>query len=681
MFPKMWTVIAGGLLLGLAANCSLLADSPPGAVEATLGPAVALRWEEGPISFGLIVSLDGVSWSGPAAKDLLVGRCWSGVFLYPSQSLADQELNQAPTLVCRPFSQITQASPVDFDRDGDDDLIVTDRLGHFYLCPRQGSHPAILFPDVPPEKDHRTGLPFHIPYENPNIDRIDSQGGYINPEYFNYTYPIRYPTQPDKVDLIFGDMAGNLWWLPDDSQGNGRAQYTGVRYRKSDGREWVKPAERISDETGNPFLLGENIDGERRFLGANTRPALVCNPVTGAFDLLVLSGALKQQVFYLKRVNPEDERKPVFRNLGEVGFAGGGFNSPSMISDLVFHSHLTVVPDAGNRNNLLVSCGCRLAFYENLTPRDEVPRYRFRRYASARDASAFLACPTEILRDAEGRRYLLDNTGVKWQFFELKKEEEKLRLGWPGIEVVDQNGPFRVESETDHICWSVWGFHRSARWDFDGSARQHLVVTTDKGHLYLLIEDENTMRNRPFRFRSAGPLKDDRGQVIKIHNRAVAAGIDLNEDAREDLVAGGVSYQFGIAKDPEPGGGYFHLIHRGLDAEGLPILARKEPLELVGHPLELRHRNGHAQLQAIDLDGDGAKEVILADGNGVGHVFRPVPGRPALEFTGKIVPGFSIEHFLGDLDADGQLECFYGGGETGLGHRRKLNFPQDARRR
>jgi hypothetical protein len=280
-----------------------------------------------------------------------------------------------------------------------------------------------------------------------------------------------------------------------------------------------------------------------------------------------------------------------------------------------------------------------------------------------------------VLTDRRGRRYLLDNTGVRWEFFRIENTRGQVRLVWPGTPLLDQNGIFRVEAETDPQAWEVWGYHRSSRWDFDRSGRQHLVVGTDKGLLYLLVEEPRTMDAPPFRFRSVGPLADRTGKVIRVHNRAVAAGVDLDGNGREDLVVGGISYQLGIPADPEQGGGFYYLLQRGLDAGGLPILEPLQPLPLEGYRFGTPI-NTHVQIQAVDLDQDGAKEVILASQrpDSEGRVFRPVPGRPALRFTGKVVPGYLIEHHLDDLDGDGALDLVFGGGEQGVGYYRKLRF-------
>jgi hypothetical protein len=667
-------------------------------ITAKLGPQVALRWQQGPISFGMVLAGQVVSWSNPNTKDILISRCWEGVYLYPSGNLTAEELNRDPIRMCAPFTEITMGLPVDWNHDGKDELIVTNRLGGFFLLDRQGSYPSLKFPAGPCERDFKTGLEFKIPYENPNRSKLDNLGGYGKTDSGNYTYPIRYPPSGDKVDLIFGDWAGVLWWLADQSEGdcpnfrghrgeavvgeNGtvlfaadRAHYSGTRYVKSDKKEFSKPADKICDESGEPFLLGEGNVGQNQFHGANTRPVVFRNSVTRSDDLLVLAGTEEQQVFYLKRINPTTERKPIFKNMGEVKFKGDGLNHPSSIMNLGFHTILIVIPSSDGRNDLFVSDGCRLAYYRNTRPDGELPEYQFSHYMSAPDSQMAMSCPTEILKDRRGNRYLLDNTGVHWEFFQIKTDGDRVRLVWPGIRLMDQNGVFKVEAETDPNAWKVWGYHRSARWDFDGSGRQHLVVGTDKGLLYLLIENEHTMDAPPIKFRSVGPLKDSSGQVIRIHNRAMASGIDLDGDGREDLIAGGIPYQMGAKTDPSPNGGFYYLINKGLDKDGLPVLEPMKPLPIEGYQLETP-KNTHVQIQVVDLDHDGNKEVILASQRPDvhGRVFRLIKNGPGLEFTGKVLPGFSIRQHLVDIDGDGELELICGGGEHGIGWYSKFSF-------
>ena len=222
-----------------------------------------------------------------------------------------------------------------------------------------------------------------------------------------------------------------------------------------------------------------------------------------------------------------------------------------------------------------------------------------------------------------------------------------------------------LEGGTDHVHAEKWGFHRAALWDYDGSGRQHLIVGTDKGLLYLLCEERLLGTGGRFEFHSHGPLKDTVGNVIRVHNRVAAAPLDVDRDGRLDLVLAGASYQMGIERDPSPGGGIYYARNRGCQPDGTPLLDPVRPLQTIGHA----HRfalNTHAQLQSLDLLGNGERLLVIAtqDEGFRGYVYRPADGPLAIGFTGMTLPCLSIEERLLDLDADGRWEYVRSGGET-----------------
>ena len=82
-----------------------------------------LKWDFGPVSFGNLVAGSIVSWSSPSSSDLLLSRCWRGVYLCPSNNLSDSELKGDPIKVCDDLEYLTRAVPLDWNRNGADDLI------------------------------------------------------------------------------------------------------------------------------------------------------------------------------------------------------------------------------------------------------------------------------------------------------------------------------------------------------------------------------------------------------------------------------------------------------------------------------------------------------------------------------------------------------------------------------
>lgn len=226
--------------------------------------------------------------SAKNSQDLLVSRIWQGIYAYPSQgTFNDKDILKQPRFIGKAGILVFQ--PVDWNKDGTVDLIAGDRNGFLYLIPGDG-----VFPDTHYDqsnaaimRDTVSNLPFNIPYENPNVSQMDNLGGYIDLQYYNYVYPKIYssPTFKKFRDLIIGDFAGNLWWLPDESDGKGKPSYSGVKYIKTEtkqktgikyqedlGLDYVKPIEKITDEQNQPFLLGTGKEKKNYFQGSNTRP-------------------------------------------------------------------------------------------------------------------------------------------------------------------------------------------------------------------------------------------------------------------------------------------------------------------------------------------------------------------------------------------------------------------------
>ncbi|HCS76011.1 MAG TPA: hypothetical protein DIW17_19325 [Clostridiales bacterium] len=129
----------------------------------------------------------------------------------------------------------------------------------------------------------------------------------------------------------------------------------------------------------------------------------------------------------------------------------------------------------------------------------------------------------------------------------------------------------------------------------------------------------------------------------------------------------GISYQLGIKSDPIPGGGVYYILNKGLDKSGLPLLSEPKPLKIKGYEFEMRI-NSHIHIQALDIDNDGEKEVIISNQGDEfkGLVFKVCKDEIALKYTGKYIEHISMEENLLDIDNDGQLELVFGGGENGV---------------
>ena len=669
-----------------------------------------LKSDYGPVSFGTVISGAIIQQSGKSSKDLLVGRCWEGVYLYPSINLKDEESNISVIKVTKDLSWLPAILPADWNRDGKEDLIISNYTGFLYFFKSKGELPELFFEMGEMLKDSEKNLLFNIPYENPEHPVLNNLDGYFDTAFFSYPFPVLYPFEghickehpcdihlckghlyEEKLgegkylDLIIGDWGGNLWWLSDLSNGSGKPVYSGERYYKDSkeivtdfgrkvvkeyGMEYVKPHEKLCDENGIPFLLGDGYDSGVEYCGGNTRPVLYKNHVTGSNDLLVLAGMNDPKLIYLQRVNDTAERKPVFKNLGEVKISGFEFKPFAHI-----HAKIIVFNNDKGLNDLLISDGSKIAVITNSGSGNIKPDFIFSHYISAKNAPVGGNNFTEILTDYKSmKRYILDNTsGNTWELREVTNNMNTSEISYCRHLLHDQNGIFRVEGETDPQGGKkYYGFNRAVKWNYDGSSKQHLIVGTDKGNFYLLVDAGDFSEDSGFKFKSIGPLKDCEGKIIRIHSRSCACGIDLNGDGIEDLILGGVSYQLGIKTDPNPGGAFYYTINKGVDENGIPILGRVMPLKIEGCNFNFKV-NSHIHIQVIDIDNDGEKEVILSnqyDQNMYfkGCVFKVMKDKIGLYYTGTYLECFTTEHNLLDIDGDGKPELVFAGGENGVGY-------------
>jgi len=154
-----------------------------------------------------------------------------------------------------------------------------------------------------------------------------------------------------------------------------------------------------------------------------------------------------------------------------------------------------------------------------------------------------------------------------------------------------------------------------------------------------------------------------------VHNRLCAVPADLNNDGYEDLILGAATYQLGIKTDPNPGGGLYYLINKGIGADGLPLLAEVMKLPIEGWEPKIG-LNSMINMQTLDIDNDGEKEVIIGirEEKYLNRVFKVKKDEIGLQYTGFKVPGMRhIEHLL-DIDGDGMAEIVFAGGEPGIGY-------------
>ena len=208
-------------------------------VPVSYGPPQTILTDKGPISFGMIVSAEVVSWSAPDAKDILVARLWEGVYLYPSQDL--QSIGQ-PLQLCDTLGRIPLMVRTAGGLPAETSTVIgADRSGNLFYLKKVGTPPNLRLEAAEPVRDSSTHLPFNVPFNNPHYRLED----------FNYLFPVVYPSRRDEPPgLIVGDWAGRLWWMRCDRAIDGLPSFKGESYRKSDGRSFARPALQAVDEGG-----------------------------------------------------------------------------------------------------------------------------------------------------------------------------------------------------------------------------------------------------------------------------------------------------------------------------------------------------------------------------------------------------------------------------------------------
>jgi hypothetical protein len=628
------------------------------------------RSPRGPVSAGWC---SGGCAFRPADGDpdaIVFTRIWDEAYLYPAGDVRANPLKLTEGLGdCR---AITAA---DWNHDGVEDFVLSSRNGFLFLFEQVLTPDGIRLVQREILRDCRTGHVFNIEFLHPVLGRLDSLGGYVSLAFHNYLYPAHYPGAGGAVNLVVGDSAGRLWWLPDESGGRGAPRYSGRTYRKDDalvitqaGRALIKtygdhyatPADSLADEAGAPFVLGDFFQNGITYPGGNVKPIVIRNPRSGLLDLLVAAGVRSYSLHYLQCVAADPGGKPVFRY--------GGAVTPVGLPEQVFCYHIAHAL-CEKTGTLAISVDSHRVFRCDLAWKDGRPVFGRAEAVEGDNVQATGYQADFVVTDpATGGRYVSDFPN-KLRFRRLSGTGPVF-IDHPGIELTSGGAPVRPLGETDPQMLETWGFHRSALWRFDGSLRNHVILGTDTGNLRLVIDEGNCFTTGECRL--TGYLRDRDGEEIKLHNRAAVAAFDLDGDGREDLIVGGQTYQRGIGTDPAPGSGFRVYLNRGVDAAGLPVLEKAElVIEGYAFPSGI---NAHMHLAAADIDGDGEPEVIISvqqDGPR-GRIMKKVPGKCALYYTGNDIPRFSIHDGLMDIDGDGELEIVFGGGETGFITYRKL---------
>jgi hypothetical protein len=654
------------------------------------GPRQYLRTAYGPRSYGFLLYFHRANLPFPGGGGLMLNVNGAGCQFIPSVDFSDAELLQEPVSMKTDLNRTFMTTSVaDWDGTGKDQIIACG-YGVLFRARVAGElpHPRLEFCGALRDADY--GLPFSMPASNASGELADD-GGYSDPQFMQNIFTAQYRAPPgsSQVHLIAGDLVGRLWWLEDTSQGTGEPAYGGIqvhkdpdRYRhvkcyqraephyRDFGTDYAQPTALVCDENGEPLLLGEHQYMGQRRLGSMLKPTVFRNPETGLDDLLVVCGLSEVSVIHLQRVNPASEAAPRFRNRGAVEVRD--FSSTDRYNSISFWSGLVVKePQA----EVLLSSVFHMVVCKYDLCRGRLRLTYDREICQANTYAGGSVFSEVVVDPSAGRRYLVDCLGTRVCLRQTERRGPDIYIPADRRFVLDGGQPLYVAGGTDPYICDKWGFDKVRQWDFDGSGRQNLIMAADSGRLYLLRERDDTFASdHGFPYDVHGPLVDSAGGVLKAHNRVSVACVDVTGNGLEDLIIGGSTYQAGFVFDDDIGTGIYLVENIGTDAAGLPELLPKQPMDLGGFVLHPR-TSTHIELQGVDIDGDGQKEVVacLEQDRYLPRVFRVDGASRQLLSADEFVcdlSAFAVS-FL-DIDDDGRLEAVFGGDEAGRAWFRRL---------
>ena len=618
----------------------------------------------GPLSAGLPNAGTAFMPADGTGESVVFTRIWDEAYMYPGF-----EMKHLPVSISKGLGGCRGLAAVDWNHDGVEDFVVTERTGFLFLYEQMFKDGKINIAERDIIRDYKTGHVFNIQFHHPELNYEDDLGGYTSIGFSNYLFPAYYPARKGRADLIIGDSAGKLWWLPDESEGDSVPKYSGRTYKKDEkllvndfGRSMVKkygeyfaePHEQLLNESGKPFVIGDYFENGTRYNGGVTRPVAFYNEHTGMYDLLVVAGCSGYVIHYLKCLKLENG-KPVFADMGEV--------TPEFVMKQGFYFHTSQAFSVKNKKLYIAYESNRIYGYDFVWENGK-PAFKNAQVAMAENTGVIGYLAENLLYDKKtGKEYITDFPN-KLCLREIKRSPSGVKIFSDTIELNCGGKLVEPKGGTDPQAGELWGFHRSAVWDFDKSGKNHIIIGTDTGNLQLVTDTGNYFTTGNCKL--SDYLKDSNGNIIKVHNRAKAVAFDLDGDGREDLIIGGQSYQMGIPLDPVPGSDFVAYLNKGTGKDGLPVL-EKVPLVLHGHEFATG-TNKHMHLAAADIDHDGEIEVILSvqQEGFAGRIFKKTPGKTELYYTGSYIEDFHIDDSLMDIDGDGKLEVVFGGGETGF---------------
>ncbi len=172
--------------------------------------------------------------------------------------------------------------------------------------------------------------------------------------------------------------------------------------------------------------------------------------------------------------------------------------------------------------------------------------------------------------------------------------------------------------------------------DYNANGRLDLIVGNEAGELWLLINQSNT-------FEMPQPLKNHKGEALRMEGDAAPFAVDFDGDGIVDLLVG----------DAE---GYVYLL-KGMMIEGQLSFGDPEELKLGSEPIKVA---SFAAPHGGDYNQDGSIDLLVGDGTGDVHIFlreennlvsegtlptvrKNIYGKNTL-YTGKNVVPFLIDY-------------------------------------
>ena len=624
----------------------------------------------GPILFGGAIRPIAVDWFEKGELDIIVGGCKGEVVLYERiGGTAQKPVFAEPAVIGKIPSYISLPLVFDWNRDGIKDMLVAGRDTIMYLLKNVGTNRKPELEFAGPFRDEN-GLVFSVQHYE-----MDDEGGYIDERFFNHLSPAVCDWYGDGGDdLLVGDSSGCIWILEDVSQGKDKPLYIGEKYRKPERRRKGNEISPFIKEHGEYFsrpLKKLNYADGKEIKNEGIGIAVCDWDGDGDIDLLVLCTEIfekkeNRKIEFIENTGTDKNGNPQLVNRGTI------LADSHPVERLAVNSGFCVCD--WDRNGYLDLLACKegwseLFYYKNIRNTIGIPELACRGcFCESNTGMHAGYVSTSVDWNGNGLPDLLEGSwegyvDIRENIGSLQKPLFKLK----SAHLCNEKGPIRVYGETDPDQRENGGVSRPVLVDWNNDGILDLLVGSDTGHIYYYQGISRKGEKIPDKFHSTGPLKDNTGKVIKVHNRAAPVVIDTNGNGRLDLLVAGATYQMGFETEPDIGGDIQVFENTGSDRNGNPILAPGRIFEVDGKPFKF-DTNVHCIMHKGDIDGDGKEEIVFFTKKHGARVIRNTgtTDKPRWHFAEEL-PGGSAFGGLADITGNGLPDAVFGGGEYGMG--------------